>query len=80
MKRIIEEFLMDKHAQLMSLRLTKPFTPFRIRMADGSSVEVNERLSFAVGQAAIIVARPSRGGLEVKINDIVSIDVLEPIH
>jgi hypothetical protein len=70
---------MDKHDQLMSLRLTKPFTPFRISMSNGCSVEITEQLSFAVGPSAIILARPSRGGLEVRIVDIVSIDVMEPI-
>jgi hypothetical protein len=68
----------NKHDQLMNLRLTKPFTPFRISLADGRSVDVTDRLSFAVGGAAIIVARPSQGGLEVRFDKIVSIDELQP--
>ena len=69
---------MDMHDRIMTLRLQKPFTPFRIRLADGNSVEVTERMSFAVGQSSLIVARAALAGLHVRFEDIASIDVLAP--
>ena len=71
---------MDTREQLLTLRLKKPFTPFRIKLLDGRSVDVSEQVTFAVGETSIIVARPSRGGLHLRMEEIASIDVLEPIH
>jgi hypothetical protein len=70
---------MDKHDQLMDLRLRKPFVPFRISLSDGRTLELTRQLGFAVGGRLILVAQDNGAALRIKIDQIVSIDVLEPI-
>ena len=70
---------MDKHDQLMSLRLRKPFVPFRIALMDGRTIDVTRQLGFAVGGGLMLVAQDHGPALRIQIDQVRSIDVLEPI-
>ena len=70
---------MNKHDQLMELRLRRPFAPFRIVLKDGRTVELTRQLGFAVGGTLMLVAQDHGPALRVKIDQIVAINVLEPI-
>jgi hypothetical protein len=69
---------MDKHDQLMSLRLRRPYVPFRIKLVDGSTVYLTRQLGFAVGGKLMLVAQDRGAALRIKIDEVVSIEELEP--
>lgn len=70
---------MDTHDHLMELRLRKPFSPFRIVLADGRKVELNRQLGFAVGGKLMIIAQDHGPALRVRYDEIVSVEVPEAI-
>jgi len=70
---------MDKHDQLMDLRLRRPFVPFRVTLSDGRQIELTRQLGFAVGGKLMLVAQDHGAALRIKIDDVVSIDELHPI-
>lgn len=63
--------------QLMELRLRKPFSPFRIRLADGRAFELLRGSDFAIGQTIILIPQPHQAAARVKMGDIVALDVFE---
>ena len=70
---------MDTHDQLMSLRLRRPFLPFRIVLAGGRTIELNRQLGFAVGGKFMIIPQDRGAALRVRYEEIVSIEVPEAI-
>lgn len=65
--------------QLRTLRLQRPFVPFRITLSDGRVIELNRQLGFAVGGKTMIIAQEGPPALRVKLDDVVSIEVPTPI-
>lgn len=71
---------MDSREQLMSLRLSRSFSPFRVRLINGEEYVVDEKFSFAVGLDEMMIARHRMAAKHIKFSEISSIDVLEPAH
>ena len=70
---------MDRHDELMELRLRRPFVPFRITLADGSRIEITRQLGFAVGPSLMLVAQEPPPALRVKYDQVVAIEELERV-
>lgn len=70
---------MDTQNQLMDLRRKKPFVPFRITALDGRSIDVTKPFMFAFNEVMVLVAKKTGGSFTLRLEEIASIDVLEPI-
>ena len=65
--------------QLLQLRLQRPFVPFRVTLTNGSTITVTERLKFAVN-GIIMIALPEHGpSIKFRIEQVASIEMLEPV-
>lgn len=65
--------------RLLELRLQRPFVPFRMKLKDGSTITLTERLKFAVNEYIMIVAQDRGAALRFRIDQVDSIEMLEPI-
>jgi hypothetical protein len=65
--------------RLLSMRLQRPFVPFRITLADGSRIEITRQLGFAVGPSLMLVAQDPPPAMRVKYDQVVTIEELERV-
>jgi hypothetical protein len=70
---------MNMHDKLMTMRLARPFVPFRITLADGSRIDVTRQLGFAVGPSLMLVAQEPPPALRVKYEQVMAIEELETV-
>ena len=69
----------DAGNEIVRMLDKEPFAPFTIVMASGDRYEAADPHAAAVGQAAIIVVPPHGPGHSVlRLNQISSLEVLEP--
>lgn len=64
--------------QIIQLRLQRPFVPFRLRLKDGRTVYLTERLKFAVNEFFMIIVQDRGPALRVRHEEVESIDLLTP--
>jgi hypothetical protein len=65
--------------QLIELRLRRPFVPFRITLKDGKQILLAEASKFAVSKFLMIIAQDHGPALRVRVDQVASIQVFEPI-
>ena len=69
---------MDARAELMRLDRQRPFKPFSVRLTDGRSFSINRPRLFALGLTTVLIGSETRLLAQVPLNDVVSIEELEP--
>jgi hypothetical protein len=65
--------------QLLQFRLQRPFAPFRVVLKDGSTITITERLKFAVNGIIMIAVREHGPAVKFRIDQVASIEILEPV-
>jgi hypothetical protein len=65
--------------EIKHLLTRQPFIGFTIVMSSGDRYDISERHQVAVGQAGIVVVPPEKTHSVLRANQIVSIDVNEPV-
>ncbi len=69
----------DVRTEVLKMLDKEPFVPFTIVMASGDRYEVADPHAAAVGQVAVVVVPPRGAGHSVlRLNQISSLDALEP--
>ena len=69
---------MDNKERLSALRRRKPFNPIRITLSDGRSFDIEDPFLYGLGLTTMIIAFKTGGREQIPLDNIVSIEELQP--
>jgi len=70
---------MDARLELTRLGRQKPFIPFRIKLSDGRSIEIDRPHMFALGLTTILIGYMAGTHDQLPLAEVVSIEELQRI-